>query len=666
MKVRRSARPLCLAISVLLFGFWQHVATAQLLGPEFQVNSYTTGWQRFPAVAADVSGNFVVVWNQSSPGYGLVGKRYDPTGIPLGGEFQINTYTTTGGSAKAVGTDGSGNFVVVWENNGQDGSNSGIFGRRFDSAGTPAGSAFQVNSYTPHGQYAPALAVGTAGNFVVVWGSYGGQDGSLGGVFGQRFDSAGSRMGSEFRVNSYTTGRQWAPAVAAGSSGDFVVVWQSYLQDGSLYGVFGRRFDSAGTPAGSDFQVNSYTTGGQYYPSVAANSSGNFVVVWMSRIQDGAEFGVFGKRYDSLGVPQGGEFQVNTYTTGSQQDPSVAADSWGNFLVAWRSNPQDGSFWGVSGQRFDSAGTPLGSEFQVNSYTTSHQYHQALAADGSGNFVVAWESYLQDGSGTAIVGRQMTVQVPDLVVIDPSTSISTLPAGEGFSAFATVQNAGAVPSTATTLTYYLSADSTIATSDASLGQDSIPGLAPAETSPQELATTAPPTNGTYWVGACVALVPDEMNTANNCSAGVEITVYSAPDLVVTNPSVSASIMFLGEAFTAFATAQNAGNAVSTSTTMTYFLSSNSTITTGDSPLGQDSIPGLAGGATSAQNLATTAPLTAGTYWVGACVAPVPGELSTSNNCSTGVQITVLSHDVFADGFEPGDACAWSAAVGGGC
>ena len=32
------------------------------LGPEFQVNSYTTNNQWFPSVAADDDGNFVVVW----------------------------------------------------------------------------------------------------------------------------------------------------------------------------------------------------------------------------------------------------------------------------------------------------------------------------------------------------------------------------------------------------------------------------------------------------------------------------------------------------------------------------------------------------------------------------------------------------------------------------
>src|SRR3989442_1175714 len=91
----------------------------------------------------------------------------------------------------------------------------------------------------------------------------------------------------EFQVNSYTTGSQDTPAVAAGTAGNFVVVWQSgnYYgggQDGSALGIFGRRFDSSGAPLGTEFQANTYTTGNQFFPAVASDADGNFVVVWQS------------------------------------------------------------------------------------------------------------------------------------------------------------------------------------------------------------------------------------------------------------------------------------------------------------------------------------------------------------------------------------------------
>ena len=106
-----------------------------------------------------------------------------------------------------------------------------------------------------------------------------------------------------------------------------------------------------GNPLGPEFLVNTETSGHQIFSSVAADPSGNFVVVWQSDLQDGSGFGIFGQRYLSGGAPLGPEFRVNTFTTGAQRKPSVAADTAGNFVVVWQSADQDGSGYGVFGQR---------------------------------------------------------------------------------------------------------------------------------------------------------------------------------------------------------------------------------------------------------------------------------------------------------------------------
>ena len=58
-------------------------------------------------------------------------------------------------------------------------------------------------------------------------------------------------LGSELPVNTTTAGAQIAPAVAAGATlGHFFVAWQSFDQDGSGAGVYGRVFAADGTPIG--------------------------------------------------------------------------------------------------------------------------------------------------------------------------------------------------------------------------------------------------------------------------------------------------------------------------------------------------------------------------------------------------------------------------------
>ena len=86
--------------------------------------------------------------------------------------------------------------------------------------------------------------------------------------------------------------------------------------------------------------------------SIAANDGGSFVVVWTSIGQDGNTSGIFGQRFDNAGDPQGGEFQINSYTTSAQSLPAVASDADGDLVVAWNGNLQDGSSYGVFGQRY--------------------------------------------------------------------------------------------------------------------------------------------------------------------------------------------------------------------------------------------------------------------------------------------------------------------------
>ncbi|MDH3597972.1 MAG: hypothetical protein OEM93_24310 [Rhodospirillales bacterium] len=157
----------------------------------------------------------------------------------------------------------------------------------------------------------------------------------------------GDALGREFQVNSFTASHQRASSIAMDADGDFIVAWHSTGQDGNSWGVFARRYNAAGRPEGGVFQVNQETASHQTYPSVAVDADGDFVVAWGSNGQDGSGYGIYARRYDAAGVAQGPEFQVNTFVTGSQSRPAVAMDAEGDFVVAWQSNGQDGDSWGV-------------------------------------------------------------------------------------------------------------------------------------------------------------------------------------------------------------------------------------------------------------------------------------------------------------------------------
>ncbi|MCP3929711.1 MAG: T9SS type A sorting domain-containing protein [Bacteroidetes bacterium] len=377
-------------------------------GEEFPVNTFSENHQEIPRVAMDASGDFAVVWQsagQDGSGMGIFGQCFHSNGNVNGQEFRANTFTEEEQGNPAIAMNANGDFVIVWQSTEQDGSGAGIYGQRFQSNGSKEGAEFQVNSFTSEDQAYPKVAMDDQGDFVVVWQSAQ-QDGSGQGIFGQRFNHNGSKFGSEFQINTYSLHDQKMPVVAMGGAGNFVVVWQSDWQDGMFAGIFGQMYYADGSLNGSEFQINTYFNNNQKLPDVTMVGNGDFIVVWESYGQDGVGAGIFGRRFFSDGSINGNEFQINSYTTDGQNCPSIAADMNGDFIVSWHSTGQECSKKGVYAQAFNDNGMPSGFEYQVNTYTLYEQEFPATAMSDAGDFVIVWSSKGQDGSGLGTFGQR--------------------------------------------------------------------------------------------------------------------------------------------------------------------------------------------------------------------------------------------------------------------
>jgi len=367
------------------------------IGPNVLLNS-ATNEQRKAEIGVLSNGNFVVVYEAKSGGiaWDVYSQRFDASGNLLESEVRANSYTSggqTGGKIAALTND---DYVIVWQCSAeQDGKGKAVFAQRYSSDGSPLGSNFQVNTHWWAGQQSPDVASLSNGGFVVSWTSDH-QDGAQTGIFAQRFDNAGNKVGSEFQVNTYTQGNQYGTVVSGLSNGEFVIAWTSQGQPGGSYlDVFAQMYDNEGVASGSEFKVNTYITNGQTAPQIALLPNGDFMVTWQSYIQDGSHAGVYARRYDSSGNQIGDEFKVNTHTSASQGVPDIAVLADGGFVITWNSRYQDGSERGVFAQRFSNSGDPRGFEFQVNEFTTGNQQAPAVAGLPNGDFVIAWESHQQ-------------------------------------------------------------------------------------------------------------------------------------------------------------------------------------------------------------------------------------------------------------------------------
>jgi hypothetical protein len=399
-------------------------------GNDVVVNSITANNQQNPAVAVDsATGTYFVVWEslQSSSDYNVYGRIVNELGNPQGADFLVGNYSN--GRFPQIAENASGQVVIIWSSNGVDGDGQGVFGRLATANGT-LGTTFSVNSTTAKNQITPSVGISSNGSFVVVWASEG-QDGDNFGIYGQRFSATGSKVGSEFLVNTSTSGYQGYPDVAVNHDGSFVVVWQSNGTDGSGNGIYGQRFAASGATVGSEFRVNNTTLENQQEPAVAIQSNGAFGVTWSSYGQDYAKYGVYACFYDSLGGVQNAEFKVNSLTEGNQGHADIATIASGDYFITYTNDTSLASLQGVYLATYLNTGSLLFSPTRINSRTSDNQQFSAITVYNKDTLLLVYQDGERlgtntiDGDGYGIVSHLITIppDITDPVAISKDLTI---------------------------------------------------------------------------------------------------------------------------------------------------------------------------------------------------------------------------------------------------
>jgi len=376
-------------------------------GAPIAVNTQTAGDQLKPSSIGLADGSFLVVWQTGSTtadgSLGAVkGQRFSASGAAIGSEFLVNS-AATGNQLYVRGASlPSGGFVLTWETSDtfQDGSGTAVKAQLYDSAGVKVGAEFRVNTLATLDQQQPTVASLADGGFVVAWHTTDTtQDGAGWAVKAQRFDSSGVKVGGEFLVNTVAFGGQYNIDVAGLSGGGFVLTWQTGNDVNAE--VYARAYHADGTPFGAQWQVST-DFGSQTGGRVAALTGGGFAIAWST--SGGTTYGVRAALYDSSGAKIGSEFAANTTPGGGR--PDIVALGDGGFVVDWDTT---GTSTGMRVQRFDSAGQPVGTEAIVAQESASN----AVLSDGSitalagGGFVVSWNQLLLTGSnGFDIVAQR--------------------------------------------------------------------------------------------------------------------------------------------------------------------------------------------------------------------------------------------------------------------
>ena len=303
------------------------------------------------------------------------------------------------GALTDAAVDEMGRSIFAWEViNPPTGQAIDIFLRRFDEAGNALEEPFLANATTADEQRDPRVVVAADGTFLVVWQSLE-NDPDVGfnrrWVRTQLFDVDGDPVGAEQRVNDLSTalGTDISADAAAlrvqdGSSGGFVVVWESLNTDGDDDGlnIQARLVSAGGAPLGSQFQVNSDTGGQQTVPAVTELADGGFLVVWRS------VGSIKGQRHTDVGTPMGNEFLVNESFPVGGHLPDAALGWDGVVAVVWEDDEDPAEDSEIRTRLYDHDLNPLGPDFRVNTLITDTQSHPRLGDYGPKGFLVTWES----------------------------------------------------------------------------------------------------------------------------------------------------------------------------------------------------------------------------------------------------------------------------------
>lgn len=357
---------------------------AQPISDNFMVNDNNNSYQGNPKIAINTNGEFIVVWEDRRNGHSdIYAQRFDSSANRLGSNYKVNDdLTNTNQSSPNIVVHQSGNVLIVWTDSRQN--NPDIYAQVYNQDGTQIGNNFRINDdLTNKNQSAPNASIILSGKAWIIWDDarHNHDD-----IYMQTLNSNMTMLGHNQKINDdNASAHQRCSWITQDGNGRCVIVWEDE-RDGNC-NIYATRFDSLGNILNPNFKINDDIGNSHYYPSVATNFRGDFIVSWTD--DRNSNFDIYAQCYNQSGTPIGSNFKVNDDSTDSSQwFPVVSCDSIGNYVIVWtdyRNNNYD-----VYGQLYDNYGNSLGTNFLVGDNTQSEQLYATVSRNRSGCFVITW------------------------------------------------------------------------------------------------------------------------------------------------------------------------------------------------------------------------------------------------------------------------------------
>jgi FG-GAP-like repeat len=301
---------------------------------------------------------------------------------------QVNTT-----DAGAVQNDGQvvslndGGYVVVWTDSSLTHNPAGaaVVGQRYDSAGNKVGGEVELSQgFSGGDQFAPAVTLLDNGNIAVAFVDLFGGDRD---IWVRIFNSSLTVV----RLDEIDTGanQTFDPSITALAGGSYAVSYS--VGTGADVDIVGRIVSATGV-VGMRFDIDNQTDI-RGFSELATLSNGNFVAVYQDQVggsatNDDIRFAIV----SSAGTVLTGPItELGAGGPGHEIDPDVAALRDGGFVTVW--TDPDSTVTDIRATITTNAGLALPSfnDRVVNTTTTGEQNQASVVALADGGFLVTWQ-----------------------------------------------------------------------------------------------------------------------------------------------------------------------------------------------------------------------------------------------------------------------------------
>ncbi|MHC4944377.1 MAG: hypothetical protein ACYTG7_15280 [Planctomycetota bacterium] len=304
-------------------------------------------------------------------------------------EARANTFTASSQSSVTLAMNELGNIVVVWESRRQEGGTYGVYAQRFNRLGKRIGQEVHVNDYVRSCQWKPSVVFDMSGNAWFGWDSFG-QDGDGFGCMLRCFDRNLAPLKGDTLINASTMGNQASLVMAPAGEGGLMTAWI-----GPDEGTYFRKAHLAPFPPRSEDSnpvrlLDDRRTQEEQIVCLAGRPDNSFVAVWSALGADRKPSGIHARLFDEDGNPLGDSIKVNERFDHGSIEPGLAVQGDDGFVVTWMQNAGASADYDVKARSFDPTGKALGPAFLVSAANGRAQSGAQVTAAHDGRFCIAW------------------------------------------------------------------------------------------------------------------------------------------------------------------------------------------------------------------------------------------------------------------------------------